>query len=87
MSADIREILCAGSDSMLDARMHPLIKRWDDPAKAIQILEVLDICIHGALASSFVIKALQAMYDTALKNEGMTHEEMAKLAVWRTQWT
>jgi hypothetical protein len=75
--------LCSMSEGQLDSHMHPLIQAWDEPPKARQILEVLDNCIHGALASSFVITALQAMYDIACKREQTTHEEVIKDAPWR----
>ncbi len=85
MSEDIRELLCSMSDSQIDARMHPMIRKWDDPARAIQILEVLDICIHDALASGFVVSALQAMYSAACKREGVEHEQVVKFATWRKE--
>lgn len=79
------ELLLMGSDSMLDASMHPLIRKWDEEPTAIQILEVLDHCIHGALASGFVVKALQVAYDLACIRESTTHEEVVKLATWREE--
>jgi hypothetical protein len=80
---ELATILLAFSDAQLDAAMHPLIKAWDKEPTALQILEVLDHCIHGALASSFVVSALQAYYELALKREGKKHEDMVPLATWR----
>jgi hypothetical protein len=79
----MKELLLKAPDSQLDSSMLPLIKAWDEPPKAIQILEVVDKCIHGSLASSFVMVVLQGMYDQALKNEGLTHEQLVPLATWR----
>jgi hypothetical protein len=83
VSEDVREMFCSMSDGQIDAHMHPLIRAWSEPPTAIQVLEVLDACIHGALASGFVVAALQALYDIACKREGTTHEEVVKGASWR----
>ncbi len=65
--------------------MFPLIRKWDDPATAAQILEVLDYCIHGSLASGFVVSTLQVIYDIACKREGVTHDQVASTAMHRNQ--
>jgi hypothetical protein len=80
---DIREALCAAPDSQLDAAMFPLIRKWDDPPTALQVLEVLDACIHGSLASSFVIRVLEGLYGVACKREQITHDQAAARAPWR----
>ena len=81
---DFKKLLLTAPDGQLDASMRPLIEKWDSPAKAIQVLEVLDHCVHASLASGFTVRLLQMLYDAALKNEGVTHEDVAKLATWRT---
>jgi hypothetical protein len=68
----------------LDASVKPLIEKWESPPKAITILDVLDKCIYGALASGTAIVALEAMYDMALVREKTTHEAMVLLASWRS---
>jgi hypothetical protein len=75
--------LLTAPDSQLDANMKPLIEKWEDPPTPIQILEVLDHCIHGALASGFIVTLLQIMYDIACKQCSTTHEEVVKSATWR----
>jgi|SRR5579859_1617861 len=77
--------LLAAPDTQLDACVKPLIEQWDDEPTAYQILEVLDHCIYGPLASGFVIRVLQGMCNQALENEGKTHEEAYAYAVrhWR----
>lgn len=77
------EALLAGSDRQLDERMKPLIRAWDDPPKAAQVLQVLDLCIHGALASGFVVKVLEILYDEARRRESATHGDVAAHASWR----
>ncbi len=75
------------SDDQIDASMKPYIEKWSDPPTALQVLEVLDWCIHGALASGFVVAALQTLYDIRCKEEGVSHEDVAKLATWRQTHT
>lgn len=79
----IRALLLEASDGQLDATMKPLVSAWADPPTALQILEVLDACIHGAMASGFVVSALQVTYDAACRQEGTTHDEVVKRASWR----
>ena len=79
----MKEILLQAPDSQLDASMKPLVEKWSSPAKAIEILEVLDWCIHGSLASGLVVTLLQKLYDAALETEQVTHADMEKLATWR----
>ena len=69
----------------MDASMRPLVQKWDDPPKAIQILEVLDHCIHGALAAGAVLTLLRFGYQQALDREGTTHEAVVTLATWRPE--
>jgi hypothetical protein len=83
MDKEMVKHLLDAPDTQLDAAMKPLIEKWADPATPLQILEVLDHCIHGSLASGFVVTLLQIMYDTACKREGTTHEEVLKGAAWR----
>lgn len=65
--------------------MQPLIAKWSDPPTPSEILEVLDHCIHGALASGFMISVLQRIYKEACDAAGMTHDEVARGAVWRNR--
>lgn len=78
-----KEVFLTAPDHQLDAQMKALVEKWSEPPTAIQILEVLDHCIHGALASGLVVKLLQMFYSDTLKAEGKTHEDMVKLATWR----
>lgn len=80
---EIREYLLKAPDTQLDAAVKPLIEKWDEDPTPLQILEVLDLCIHDALASGFVVSTLQAIYDVQCKKSNTTHEEVEKLASWR----
>lgn len=80
---ELRDYLLKAPDTQLDAAMKPLIEKWDDEPTPLQVLEVLDHCIHGSLASGFVVAALQAVYDVQCKKANTTHEEVVKQATWR----
>lgn len=80
---ELRDLLLKSSDSQLDAAMFPLIEKWDDDPTPLQVLEVLDMCINGSLASGFVVATLQAVYDIQCKKFNTTHEEVVKQAAWR----
>ena len=83
MTNPLVEALLQAPDSQLDAEMKPYIEKWDDPPTALQVLEVVDHCIHAALASGFVVSLLQGIYDARCKAEGVTHEHCVALATWR----
>jgi hypothetical protein len=85
MMSSMKEMLLQAPDGQLDACMHPLISKWDENPTSLQILEVLDHCIYGALASGFVVTVLQSLYDSALQKEGKTHAQNEALATWRNR--
>lgn len=81
---DLREVFLEAPESQLDPSLKPLIEKWNSPTpSALQVLEVLDLCIFSSLASGFVVNALQAMYQGCLAKDGTTHDELVKLATWR----
>ncbi len=79
----IIEQLLKLSDAQLDGSMRPYLEKFDNPPKAIQLLEVLDLCVHGSLASSFVIITLDILLKDSIEREGTTYEEVVKQASWR----
>jgi hypothetical protein len=83
MADSLAALLLKASDRELDATMKSHIEKWSEPPTALQVLEVLDHCICGALASGFVVSVLQAVYAGRCKAEGMTHADLEKLATWR----
>ena len=82
---DLVDALKSAPDLQLDSRMQPYIAKWGDPPKAIQVLEVLDYCVHGALASGIVMRILEMILDDAIKAEGTTYEAVVAQATWRTE--
>ena len=83
MNKELVAMLLQLPDHMLDACMKPRIEKWSTPPTALQILEVLDHCIHGALASGMIIALLQLNYKDTCDREGTTHETLVPLATWR----
>ena len=77
-------LLMEAPEGQLDPKMKTYIEKWSDPPTAVQLLEVLDHCIHGGLASGMVIALLQGYYRSTLDNEKTTHEEVVKNATWRS---
>jgi len=77
-------LLLESSDNVLDDRMKVLMRKWSDPPKAVEVLEVLDYCINGSLAAGLAVGALQALYDRQCAAVNTTHEVVVKLATWRT---
>jgi len=80
---EIIEHLLTAPNTQLDDAMKPFIKEWSEPPSALQVLEVLDKCIYGSLASGFVVKVLQTVYEMRCSAEATTHEEVVALAPWR----
>lgn len=84
---EIVQLLLEAPDNQLDEQAKVFIRQWDEVPTALQILKVLDICVHAALASSFAMSVLNVMYENALKAEGKKHEDLVPLATWRTNGT
>lgn len=80
-----KKILLSAPEHLLDASMKPLIEKWSETPTPIEILEVLDHCIHGALAAGMIITMLQMMYKEACDAANTPHEEVVKNAVWRNE--
>jgi hypothetical protein len=80
----MKELFLAAPSGQLDSSVKPLIEKWDEPPTSLQVLEVLDQCIHGSLGSDFVVAALQAVYESRLSAEGKSHNDNVPFAVWRT---
>ena len=80
---DLKQLILEAPENHLDRSMIPLIEKWDEHPRAIQILEVVDKCIYYGLASDFVVASLQVMLEAAMINEQTTLEQLEQLAVWR----
>jgi hypothetical protein len=82
---NLKEMLLKAPDGQLDHCTFPLIQTWPDKGMppAIKILELLDQCVHGGLASGFTINLLEIVLNTAIMEENTTYEEVVKQATWR----
>jgi hypothetical protein len=85
MAHEIVLMLLAAPDHHLDESMQPLIQKWSDPPTPIQVLEVLDYCVHSSLASGLGMKMLHILYDDVCKANNVTHEDVVKDATWRLE--
>ena len=78
-----KEIWLQAPEEQLDNSIKNIIRdKWDDDPTAIQILEAVDHCVYWG-ASLFVVTALNAYMQAALKREGKTFEELITEATWR----
>ena len=82
----IRDLFLDAPSSQLSPLLKPLIRQWGDEPTSLQILEVLDHCVNGGSGSQFVVATLQAMYDNALKAEGIEHNDNVPKATWRAEY-
>jgi hypothetical protein len=83
LTSKMKTLLLEAPPDQIDPCLFPMIAKMSEPAKAIEILEVLDAMIYEALGSGFAVELLTMLYDTAVLNEGTTHDEIVKGAHWR----
>ena len=70
----LKELFLEGSDEQIDPKVKKIIReKWADEPTSLQVLEALDPCVYSALASGFVVAALQSLYETKLNSERITH--------------
>ena len=81
--SELKEALLSAPDSQMDASLFPLIEKWDEFPTAIQVLEVLDRAVFGALVSGFALEVLEILLKEAITREGTTYEKVVALAHWR----
>ena len=79
----LTRLLLNASDRQVSTEVKSIIEKWEVPAKAIEILEALDMAVHTGGASNFVITVLEALLDAALKIENCTYESLLTEAIWR----
>lgn len=79
----IRELLLSAPQSQLSKHARALVFRWSEPPKAVEVLEVLDKCVHFAWSSGFVVTMLELELNEAMRREGTTLEALENDAVWR----
>lgn len=80
---EIKSFCAKLSDRSLDGRIKPRIAAWSEPATALEVLEVLDLCINGSLCSSFELHLFNMLLSEACAREKCTRGDLEALAVWR----
>ncbi len=85
MSEELKQILLKAPDTQFDEKLKPYVQKWDDPPKAVQVLEVLDYVVNGGGASGLVVQVLQIELQRAIAEEGTTREAIVAQAIWRNQ--
>lgn len=83
-SKEVMNCLLLAPPHELDPAAIEMIKKWSEPPTPLQVLEVLDKCIHNSLASQFVITVLRVGYDDLCALCNVKHEDVVKDATWRT---
>jgi hypothetical protein len=79
----IKAILLAAPDSQIDPAVLDIIRKWDDPETAANVLEALDCAAYCGGASGFAMGVLDILLQAAIKKENTTYEEVVKAATWR----
>ena len=80
---NLKDILLSYFTESFNQSLREKIELWENPPKAIQILEILDECIYGALATGSIIIILEASLKNAMNKENTNLEELLKSATWR----
>lgn len=87
---DIKAAMLDAPDGHLGKAAKAVIERarpaYPAAPGALQILEVIDTCVHGGEASSFLMFAFGAMLEKAVQDEHTTVEHLAKQATWREKY-
>lgn len=82
----LKQLLLEAPEEHLDKSMKPLIEKWSNPPKSLEVLEVLDKCVYWCLASTLSMTVLESMYDGACVVECKAHEDNEPLASWRKEF-
>jgi len=80
---EFQMLLLMAPDTQLDESVKPLIEKWSDPPKALEILEVVDQVVRYALGSDFTVRVFDHLLKAAIVRESTTMEEVVKQATWR----
>lgn len=84
MAGNMKEAFLSAPAEQIDQNVRDIITKWDDTdPTSLQVLEAIDIAIHGSNASGLAVGLMQQYYDRLLKKEGKTHEDNVPLATWR----
>jgi hypothetical protein len=85
LATSLKEVLLSASDRMLDPSVRPKIEAWDSPPTSAQVLEVLDMCVHGSLTTGTAVATLDLLLKKIIEHEGTTFEAVVAKATWRNE--
>ena len=79
----MKTILLQAPDNQIAAAVLDIIRKWDDPETAAQVLEALDCAVYCGGASEFAMKVLNTLLYSAIDKEKTTYDDVVKSANWR----
>ena len=82
---NIKDLLLQAPDGQIAHALFSLIEEWSDPPTALQILKVLDHAVYSGGASTLGMTVLTIEYDSALKRERKSGDDIVNLATWRAE--
>lgn len=79
------QLLATGPSTQVDPHVKQSLEllALDHNLTAAKLLKVLDQCVEGALASDFVVSALDMLWKQHLKAENKTVDQGLAEATWR----
>jgi len=80
---DLVAFLKAAPHSEIDKFAVAKMETWSELPTSLEVLEVYDMCIYGALASPIAMTAISYLYSYLLKSENKVHDDNVPHAPWR----
>ena len=84
MILSIKTLLLEAPEHQIDPAVLDIIRKWDEPETAANVLEALDCAAYCGGASGFAMGVLDTLLQSAIKKENTSYDEVVKLATWRT---
>lgn len=82
----LKSILLEAPTNQIDPVVLDVIRKWDEPETAAQVLEALDCATNCGGASEFAMGVLNLLLQTAIETEETTYEAVVKDATWRANF-
>lgn len=79
----LKSILLEAPIDQLDPAVLNVIRKWDEPETAAQVLEALDCATDCGGASTFGMYVLEILLNNAIAKEETTYDAVVKEATWR----
>lgn len=82
----LKSILLEAPIDQLDPAVLNVIRKWDEPETAAQVLEALDCATDCGGASTFGMYVLEILLNNAIAKEETTYDAVVKEATWRANF-